>query len=598
MGMDGKLITNIAKQTFGRTDLTNEELAYVLTMLNPSSYLLKNHTVKNHPITFHISGHDTTKAHSHRPWQVQLVNDNHRNKVVMKSRQLGLSEISAAEMIHFADINSYNAPKCLYTFPTNNQMKDFVGTRIDPILQKGYYSTILDKDVDSLQKKKIRNSFIFFRSSSKGSAVEGVDVDWLALDEYDRVNSSAEISAMESMSSSQYGIVRKFSTPTVPDYGIHRAFTESDQHVYMHKCDSCGHWQQLDYENNIECLDEDGVDILAKTVREGTFRFICQSCGKPLDRWYSGSWVPKYPERTRDGGGTRGYLISQLNVVWISADELKRKELTSQSKQHFYNYVLGHPYQDLALAVQDGDVLDHRRGDDLPQPMMNRGGYRFISCGIDWGNRHWVTVRGFRDNGLMDIIRVFSVERAKGVANIEADLEQVINEIVPYNPDIICADIGDSGNYVDKLIQYFGAGKVYGVKVNSAPRSTGQVMPQWSENRSMVTIDKLTQNKRHISDMKMGRLGFYRDIDQDLELYINHWKNVVIRDEEDDKTGEVYQIITNRGDDHYSQSSVYSMIGLEHVLEPFISQEEENAFGYTTVSNSIPKSTDIFSRGY
>lgn len=68
--MDGKRLAYIAERTFGRTDLTKEELAYVLTMLNPSSYLLKHHKVKNHPITFHISGQDSTKAFSHRPWQV------------------------------------------------------------------------------------------------------------------------------------------------------------------------------------------------------------------------------------------------------------------------------------------------------------------------------------------------------------------------------------------------------------------------------------------------------------------------------------------------------------------------------------------------
>lgn len=139
---------------------------------------------------------------------------------------------------------------------------------------------------------------------------------------------------------------------------------------------------------------------------------------------------------------------------------------------------------------------------------------------------------------------------------------------------------------------------MYGVKVNSNPRSTGQIQPTWSENKSMVTIDKLTQNKRHISDMKMGRLGFYRNQDQYLDLYIQHWKNVVIRDEEDDSTGEVYQIITNKGDDHFAQSSVYSMVGMEHVLEPFMTQEQENAFAYTTVSSVEPQATDIFSRGY
>jgi phage terminase large subunit GpA-like protein len=594
--IDGKLIANVAKQTFGRERVTKEELTYLLTMLNPSSYLLKHHKVKGHPITFHVSGRDWNRAQAHRPWQVQMLNDQHKDKAVIKSRQLGLSELGIGEMVHFADMNSYAGVKCLYTFPTNRQMKDFVSTRLNPLLESGYYGSITDSSVDSLEKKKLRNSFLMFRSSSKGAAVEGVDIDYLSLDEYDRVPSSAEISAMESMSSSTFKVLRRWSTPTVPDYGIHDLFNRSDQMVYMHKCDACGTRQQLDYENNIECMDPDGVDVLAKTVKQGTFRFICSHCGKPLDRWYNGEWVAGFGSRTADGGGTRGYLITQMNAVWISADMLKEKELQAKSKQHFHNYVLGLPYQDVALAVQDGDITDHIR-EDLPAPLMDRGNYRFISVGIDWGNHHWVVVRGFRDNGMVDIIRVFSVERARGVANIEADLEKIINELMPYNPDIICADTGDSGNYVDKLIAHFGRGRVYGVKVNPNPRSTGQIKPTWSEQRFQVTIDKLTQNKLHISDMKMHRLGFYRP-DENLGYYTTHWKNVVIRDEEDEKTGQVYQIITNRGDDHYAQASVYSQVGMEHILEPYQTDQIENAFAYTTIESMIPQSTDIFTRGY
>jgi len=595
--IDGRMIANVAKQTFGRTDLTKDELSYVLTMLNTSSYLLKHHRVKGHPITFHVSGHESNKAQAHRPWQIQMINDTHPNKAVIKSRQLGLSEVGVGEMLWFADLYSYAGVKCLYTFPTNRQMKDFVSTRINPLLEQGYYATISDPKFDSLEKKKIRNSFMLFRSSSKGAAVEGVDIDYLSLDEYDRVNASAEISAMESMSSSQFGVLRRWSTPTVPNYGIHALYDQSDQCVYMHRCDHCGHRQQMDYEKNIECMDETGVDVLAKTVKDGTFRFVCQKCRKTLDRWYNGEWVAAYPDRTLNNQGTRGYLITQMNAVWFTADKLKRKELEAKSKQHFYNYVLGYPFQDVALAVQRPDVMDNRRS-YLEKPLMDRGDYRFISVGIDWGNRHWVTVRGFRDNGMIDIIRVFSVERARGVANIEADLESIINQLIPYSPDIICADIGDSGNYVDKLIQFFGVGRVYGVKVNPNPRSNGQIQPSWSEGQSKVTVDKLTQNKKHISDMKMKRLGFYNAIDQDLELYLQHWINVIIRDEEDEKTGEVYQIITDRGDDHYAQSSVYSMVGMDHVLEPYITKEQENAFGYTTVDIMAPQSTDIFTRKY
>ena len=50
---------------------------------------------------------------------------------------------------------------------------------------------------------------------------------------------------------------------------------------------------------------------------------------------------PNYPDRTKNGEGIRGYHISQLNAVWISADEIKQAEMTDSSKQMFYNYTVG-----------------------------------------------------------------------------------------------------------------------------------------------------------------------------------------------------------------------------------------------------------------
>ena len=97
----------------------------------------------------------------------------------------------------------------------------------------------------------------------------------------------------------------------------------------------------IENRGNIICVNPKGIDPLAKTVVDGSFQFVCQKCGEPLDRWYNGRYVARYPERTKDGGGTRGYAISSMNAVWVSADQLKRKELESLSKQAFYNYTLG-----------------------------------------------------------------------------------------------------------------------------------------------------------------------------------------------------------------------------------------------------------------
>lgn len=297
----GKELVKMTQHMFNTEKITSEQLAYVMDMSRPSSYLLRNHTIRNKPITFYTSGRDSEKARAHRPWQVQIINDTHPDLAVIKSRQLGLSEMGIGKLIHFADTYSYDGVKALYTFPTNEQMKRFVQTRLDPMTQTGYYSTIVDDKVDSLSAKRIRDSFIYFRSSSKPGALEGIDIDYLAMDEYDRVPQLAEASAMESLSSSKYQIKNRWSTPSVPNAGIHRLFEQSDQFWYLHKCDKCNHYNQMDYQDydpssvdaggNILTVNPAGVDLLAKTVVDGSFQFVCKKCGQPLDRWYNGQWV-------------------------------------------------------------------------------------------------------------------------------------------------------------------------------------------------------------------------------------------------------------------------------------------------------------------
>jgi len=182
-GISSDELTRVAKQTFKTNTVTMEQLKYVITMLTPSAYLLAHHTVKGHPFTFSIPNRDSSRAISHRPWQIDIVNDQHPNKVVEKSRQLGLSEISVAEMLWFADRYSEDKIKALYTFPTYRALEDFVKTRLNPVIHAGYYSTILSTEGDSVKSKKFRDSFLLFRTSGTASAVEGVDIDYLALDE-------------------------------------------------------------------------------------------------------------------------------------------------------------------------------------------------------------------------------------------------------------------------------------------------------------------------------------------------------------------------------------------------------------------------------
>ncbi|WP_212680068.1 hypothetical protein, partial [Salmonella enterica] len=94
---------------------------------------------------------------------------------------------------------------------------------------------------------------------------------------------------------------------------------------------------------------------------------------------------------------TKGFSITSLNAVWKSADDLKRQEISSRSKQSSYNYVLGIPFLDQKLMIQDEDIYSHVH--ESVQPIQDREDYKFISVGIDWGNTHYVSIYGMVENG-------------------------------------------------------------------------------------------------------------------------------------------------------------------------------------------------------
>lgn len=66
---------------------TAEQLKYTMTMLVPSLYAMEHHAVRSgkQPVTFNIPGYNEAESRSHRPWQIDVINDTSPDKVVMKS---------------------------------------------------------------------------------------------------------------------------------------------------------------------------------------------------------------------------------------------------------------------------------------------------------------------------------------------------------------------------------------------------------------------------------------------------------------------------------------------------------------------------------
>lgn len=529
------------------SELHQLEDAYIRRF--PSLYALKYKPIKSKPLTF-VS---KRKALKNRPWQRAIIDDQHPNKVIEKSRQLGLSELSVTEVIWFLD--THPNTKVMYTFPRSNQMNDFSNTRVAPVFRESeYLKTLLSKEVNNVSTKKVGSSYLFMRSSWNSAIGEGADVDAFVADEYDRMKEGVEFAFQEGLKSSPYGLMRRFSTPTIPGRGVNALYQKSDQMRYIHTCPHCGYKQFLTAEDNIIQVKPHGVNNVTQEIEDGTFIIGCKKCKKELDRWAdTGEWVAQYPSIRE----TRGYHISQLDATWISADDIMRRKFSYSSRQLFYNYVLGEPYSAGGLVVEEGDV---KRGIRIPHEVTARtSAYVGISAGIDWGQVSWMPVLGLKANGQVDLLNLYWIEDDPLQPLRSASYFAAI--LRAYQPNIIIADAGYGADRNSYMYTQFPYG-FYSCQwnTNKDSRAKTRFMDSFNETAREVTVDKTVKMQRVLHTVKNGLLGFF-PWNEKLAYIAKHLNNVRIIDEEED--GIIYQKATRIGPDHSACGIAYAMIGID-----------------------------------
>lgn len=530
--------------------MDKQALQQVMINKIPALYALKHRFIKGKPMTF-MSDKNPVK---HRPWQIDIINDQHPDKVVRKSRQLGLSEMAITEFLWFLD--THPNTKAMYTFPRKEQMEDFSNTRITPIFQESdYLSSRLDPKMNNVRLKKLVNSSVMFLRSAWGSALgEGADIDMLGLDEYDRMKDGVELAFRESMKSSVHGLMRRWSTPTIPGRGVDLLFGKSDQRYYHHKCDKCGHWQVLTVEDNLLQIKADGVDIINEQIQDGSFMFVCSKCKRALNRWYKGEYVAKHPARHE----IRGYHISQLDAVWISADEIMRNQFQYKVKQLFYNYVIGIPYASEGLIITDQDVLSCV---EYPEPIGYRdySKYKKVVAGVDWGYFNWLFIIGLTDD---DQEHLLDLHWHEDNPNKPLECVNMFTALLqPYDPDVIVADNGFGADRNSYLIQQF-PGRVFACDWDT-PKSNIPLVDSWNDKGQRVRVDKTTKMKRVLYNVKSRKLKMFAR-NEKLDMFTKHLKNVRTLMEEED--GEIYEKVTRIGDDHLACACAYAYIALDRIL--------------------------------
>jgi len=545
--------------------------------LVPSMWLTKYRNLKRRPMQFYSK----KDPHSHRPWQIAPVDDMSRTVVITKGRQMGFTEIFISNMIYMATLGRC---RTIYTMPKWDKAQEIARTRISPVGKPGHPDAFIDPVLGlldgwgSVMNKQITplngggESDILITGSWNEDLGESTAADRVFLDEFDRMKPGVIAAFRECLSSSKMKHLRIFSTPTFPKVGVDGQYVNSDQHRWMYKCNKCGHWQFLTSSNiqqvkgsstllqRLEAHDE------TASVPDGAFIIACLKCGKELDRWGAkNEWVSHNAK-----GEIRGYKASQLDCVWITADDIMRKLREYKPIGKWYNYVLAEGYmgdsaqlaENFVYQLVHPEIMISSRSDFDRQFKATN-----VVVGIDWGKSNWAFVLGITPEHqnpiLLEPFMFLDTTDPEDTVNAMVELAQ------RWKADCVVADYGYGQDRNPKLYQRAPC-QTWICKYPPAGTAgaTSEVLfgPQNPSNNAAYpscAIGRAPSIKERLNELYNKQLTIpkLQHLEKHLDVIDMHFRNVAITVEEL-RDGSMVEVAESTGPDHFLHAFNYAMIGL------------------------------------
>ena len=324
-----------------------------------------------------------------RTYLKELYRDRARDKIVVKGRQVEMSEYSVNVALHFATTNPNTTT--LYTFPSSDLCATFGNKRIKEAIQQSpkLEGQLID-DGNALTKMFKNRSYLYLRTSyGGGDKARSIDADMLICDEYQDfdMRSTSDVPArdvlMSNLDHSSFKNTFTFGTPKLRDAHFEHLWMSSSMKQWNVVCDECKLHQQLSLSNVINwdrAYERDVFDIVY---------YGCVKCKTELDR-YSGYW--KSTSREGTNFELSGYHISQLMVPWKTAGDILRahgtKHIKGKSTRAFQNEVLGNFYSGSDQPFNEA-VLELCYDTTLS---LEDACYEPTYLGVDWGDTSTVAI--------------------------------------------------------------------------------------------------------------------------------------------------------------------------------------------------------------
>lgn len=471
------------------------------------------------PFTFHKHEYLRTPYHDDHPYMVEI-----------KAAQLGLTTKAMLKSFYHARYRNYRG--ILYLFPSKSDVLDFSKGRISPLIDDNPESLgRWVKDTDAAGIKRVWNTFLYLRGMQSRIGLKSIPVDLIVFDELDEAPQRAVDMAMERMGHSEFKEVLMLSNPTIPDYGIDKAFQETDQRYWLLKCPSCGHYT---------CLEDTFPECLIET--QGRVIRACERCQGELDPSI-GEWVAKRPGITEK----RGYHYSQLFSHYVDPGDILHQYRTTTNLQDFFNLKIGVAYVEAENRLSVEEVLALCGGAGIVSSDSGP-----CSMGVDQGKDLHVVI-GKRQAGQGRIVHL----------GIYRDWEELDRLMKAFNVSRCVVDALPETRNARAFAEKH-KGRVY----LNFYREHQKGKYAWNEKDLTVACNRTESLDASHNEIMMGQVILPKECEITRE-FAQHLHNMAKKLEEDEETGSKRYVYVKLGPDHFRHALNYEAMARQFGADPF-----------------------------
>jgi len=494
----------------------------------------------------------------YHPWVRQILDSNAQFNYAMKGAQLGVTEVAINRALYVLDRMQRDV---LYVLPTSLNASDFSKARFNAALNLSPYLKSIFTDTDTVNLKRTATNSLYIRGSRGDSNLKSIPVSDLILDEVDEMDQKQIWLALERLSGQLEKHVWAISTPTIPNYGIHKLFLTSTQEHFLFQCPHCGQWTELVWPDCIEII---GETVLDPRCHESFLK--CKECRGRLEHEAKPEWLSSAIWKAMNDQGNpdiRGFHINQMYSFTVTPGELvvayHRGLGDEAAAKEFHNSKLGLPFLGDGAQISD-DMLDEAVGNHtINDPRPKVGGEKLVTMGVDQGKVGYITVCEWMLDRLDRDINAVAQCKVLWFGKYGEEDWSYLDELMREWQVLACVvDADPNINEARRFARRFW-GYVWLTRYRRGQTAKEMTIEE-EDNAPIAQVDRTSWLSCALGRFKVQppRILLPRDISLE---YRDQLKNLVRTFEKDDN-GNYKMVYVATGPDHYAHSLTYAEMGL------------------------------------